>query len=247
MPHSIRRVRHELKRRTLTVHEVRRLTPHMLRLTFQGPELTDFVSAGTDDHIKLFFPVDGEQAMRDYTPRRFDVASGTLVIDFAVHQAGPATKWALQARPGDTLQIGGPRGSLVVDWTFDWWLLIGDETALPAIGRRIEEAPAQTRVITVAAVPSPEDEQTFETAADHAALWVHRPIERADDPQPLLDALANVDLPRGEGYVWIAAEAKVARAVKAYIRDARGHPKDWMRASGYWARGRSDAHVELED
>lgn len=247
MPHSIRRVRHELKRRTVTVRESSRLTPHMQRITFASADLGDFVSAGADDHIKLFFPVDGEQQMRDYTPRRFDTASGLLVVDFALHDAGPATQWALTARPDDTLQVGGPRGSLVIDWSFDWWLLIGDETALPAIGRRTEEAPAGTRVITVAAVPGADDEQAFDTQAAHAAVWVHRPIERADDPEPLLDALAQVDFPPGEGYVWIAAEAKVARAIKTHVRDERGHPKDWMRASGYWARGRSDAHVEIED
>ena len=247
MKHSIQRVRHELKRRTLFVADTQRLTPHMQRITFQSPDLSDFISGAPDDHLKLFLPGDGEPERRGYTPRRYDRANGRLTLDFAIHEAGPATRWALEAKVGDSLQIGGPRGSLVVDWTFDWWLLVGDETALPAIGRRIEEAPAQTRVISVVAVPSPEDEQRFESQADHAGIWVHRPIEQAADPQHFLDALANIDLPRGEGFIWIAAEAQVARAVKAWARDTVGHPKEWMRASGYWARGSSDAHVELED
>ncbi len=247
MKHSIQRVRHELKFRTLTVVDTERLSPHMLRITLEGPELAGFVSAGADDHLKLILPGDGEPERRDYTPRRYDAATGRLTLDFAIHEAGPATRWALQAQAGDSLQIGGPRGSLVIDWTFDWWLLVGDETALPAIGRRIEEAPAGTRIISVVAVPSPEDEQRFESQADHAGIWVHRPVAQADDAQPFLDALANIDLPQGEGFIWIAAEAHVARAVKAWARDHRGHPKEWLRASGYWARGRSDAHVELED
>lgn len=249
MKHAIQRVRHELKRRSLTVRETGRISPHMLRITFESPDLADFASLGADDHLKLLIPAadGGEAERRDYTPRRFDTDNRTLTIDFAIHEAGPATRWALDARPGDRLEIGGPRGSLVIDWTFDWWLLIGDETALPAIGRRLEEAPADTRILTVAAIPSPEDEQRFDSAADHAIYWVHRPIAQANDPQPLLDALANIDFPSGDGFVWIAAEGQVAKAVKAYIRDSRGHPKDWMRASGYWARGKADAHVEFED
>ena len=103
--------------------------------------------------------------MRDYTPRRFDPAARTLAIDFAVHDAGPATQWALDSAPGDTIEIGGPRGSLVVSPTFDWWLLIGDETALPAIGRRIEELPAGVRAISVVVVSSEGEQQRFDTAA----------------------------------------------------------------------------------
>ena len=50
------------------------------------------------------------------------------------HDGGPATSWAKAAVPGDTLEIGGPRGPTIVANDFDWFLLVGDETALPAIG-----------------------------------------------------------------------------------------------------------------
>ena len=78
--------------------------------------------------------------MRDFTPRRFDSKTATLVIDFALHDAGPATRWALGARAGDRLEIGGPKSSKVVPDDFDGYLLVGDESALPAIGRRVEGA-----------------------------------------------------------------------------------------------------------
>ena len=84
---------------------------------------------------------------RDYTPRRYDAGRNELVIDFALHDAGPATDWAAQAEPGQQLAVGGPRGSFVVPDDFDWYLFIGDETALPAIGRRLEELRAGARAI----------------------------------------------------------------------------------------------------
>jgi NADPH-dependent ferric siderophore reductase len=85
-----------------------------------------------------------------------------LVIDFAIHEAGPATKWAIKAAPGDTLDIGGPRGSAVVPDDFDWYLLIGDETALPSIGRRTEELRAGVPVITAVVVDGADSEQVFD-------------------------------------------------------------------------------------
>ncbi len=248
MQHQVLRVRHELKRRRLTVREVLRLTPGMIRVILADASLADFVSAGFDDHIKLFFPVEGgEPERRDFTPRAFDPAAGTLTVDFVLHDAGPATRWAVSVRPGDTLEIGGPRGSVIVSDSFDWWLLVGDETALPAIGRRLEEAPPGARLTALVAVTGPAEEQRFASRADHRTCWVHRPAGRAADPEPLLAALSALELPAGEGFVWIAAEAGVAHALRAHVLEALGHPRQWLRASGYWQQGAIDAHVSIQD
>lgn len=247
MQHQVLRVRHEPKRRRLAVREVGRVTPGMIRVVLAGPSLADFVTAGFDDHVKLFFPGDREPVRRDYTPRTFDHDAGTLTIDFVLHDAGPATAWAAAARPGDTLEIGGPRGSVVVSDSFDWWLLVGDETALPAIGRRIEEATHGARILSLAAVTGPAEEQRFAARAELTAHWVHRAAAAAADPAPLVDALAALQLPAGEGFVWIAAEAGVARALRAHVLDVRGLPRQWLRASGYWQQGAADAHVKIGD
>ncbi len=245
MTHEIVRVRHETRRRQLTVSAVEDVTPNMRRLHLTGEDLADFTSLGADDHVKLFVP--GSEARRDYTPRRFDAATRTLALDFAVHDGGPATQWALQAVPGSKVEIGGPRGSQVVPHDFDWWLLVGDETALPAIGRRIEELPAGTQVTSLVAVAGKDDEQRFDTRADHRALWVHRPLARASDPAPLLDALQALVLPVGESYVWVAAEASVARALRAHVRNVVQHPPAWTKAAGYWRLGEADASEKFED
>lgn len=243
MKHQITRHRHEIKRRVLTVREKSHVTPGMIRVLFNGPDLDSFVSLSPDDHVKLAVPANGGEAeKRDYTPRHFSPVDRTLAIDFAVHDAGPATQWAIEAKPGDTLEIGGPRGSAVVPHDFDWWLLIGDETALPAIGRRIEELPSGTRVTSVVAVTGPAEHQAFKTTADHEAKWAYRPLDRSDDPAAILAALEGVTLPKGDGFVWVAAEASVARAVRDYIVGKRGHPLAWTKAAGYWKKGVADAH-----
>ena len=140
-PRAPRRVRHQPRRRTLTIKQVDKIAAHLIRVTLTG-DLDGFLSLGFDDHIKLFFPdgtVDAAGApnsiSRDFTPRRHDAAANILEIDFALHDAGPATHWAATAKPGDTLNVGGPRGSFIIPTDFDWHLLVGDETALPAISR----------------------------------------------------------------------------------------------------------------
>ena len=237
----IEHVRLVTKLRTLQVGHVAQLTPGMLRITFVGDDLADFTSPAFDDNVKILIPsLTGDSERRNYTPRKFDQRGRTLAIDFAIHEAGPATRWALEARPGDKLQIGGPKGSAVVSAEIRRWVLIGDETALPAIGRRIEEAEAGTHITCAAAVSGPQEHQAFETGAELKMLWAHRPLSAGDDPSALLAILQNIVV-QPETIVWIAAEAKVARAIRTYVVEELGHPLSWTKASGYWVMGRPDA------
>lgn len=249
--HMIERRRQEPKRRLLTVETATRLTPHMVRIAFRSPDLAGFASYAPDDHIKLFLPDPqnpGRQVMRDYTPRAFDEVRNILTIDFVAHQAGPAAAWALAAKPGDTLTIGGPRGSAIVADDFDYYLLIGDETALPSIGRRVEELRRNARVATIVVVDGPEDEQQFNAKADWLPIWVHRRGETADDSALLRRALDQWRAPPGDGYVWIAAEARVAQTLRGVMLAERGHNKSWLKASGYWVRGLEGASAKtIED
>lgn len=236
----IERVRYEIRRRALRVADVARLTPHMIRVTLRGEALADFASAAADDHIKLLLPgADGETEMRDYTPRSFDIARRELVIDFVDHGAGPAASWARKAQPGDGLTIAGPRGSRVIAGDIRNWVFLGDETALPAIGRFLEDLPAGSRAKAIIAVPDAADEQQLSSAADLDLLWLHRPLARAADPAPLLDALRALRL-APDTFVWIAAEANVARALRGHLL-GQGHPPAWLRAAGYWVEGQADA------
>ena len=265
---EVRRVRHETRRRNLTVREVQHLTPKMIRVTLEGDDLAGFVSMGFDDHVKVFFPPPGSAelvlptmgpdgpifaegaprpALRDYTPRRYDAAAGVLHLDFAIHDAGPATTWAEHAKPGQPLGVGGPRGSFIIPTQFDWHLLIGDETALPAIGRRLEELPHDTRALVVAEVDGPAEEQKFSSAAQFEVIWVHRDSETAGDPKFLLERLQSVKFPAGDYFAWIAAETQVARALRQYLVTERSTNKHWVKAAGYWRRGAAASHDKIED
>ena len=227
--HPVMRVRHETRRRQLTVRAIEDITPRMRRITCSADTMEGFVSLAPDDHIKLFFPGDAGPQMRDFTPRRFDVDAGMLEIDFALHEAGPANAFAAAARPGDTIEIGGPRGSAVIAGDFDWYWLIGDETALPAIGRRLEEATEGTLFRTFVLVEGLKNRQMIETRATWRANWIFR-----SEGESLLDAVRRPPLPAGDGLVWLAGEHGLVRGLRHHFVEERNHPEEWVRASSYW-------------
>ena len=231
----VERVRHELKRRHLTVKAVETLSPHFRRITFIDDSLGDFVSASFDDHIKVFIDDD---ARRDYTPRSFDTAARELVIEFALHGEGPAAEWAAQAATGDTLAIGGPKGSLIVPLDYDWHLLVGDETAFPAVARRLEELPAGAKAIVILQAADVADRREFASAANVALTWVATDAE-------LLAAVRALALPAGEGYAWCAGEAACMGALRRELVDVKGHPGEAIRAAAYWKRGARGHHENL--
>jgi NADPH-dependent ferric siderophore reductase len=248
-----RRVRHEPRRRELEVKRATKISAHMIRVTLGG-DLEGFTSLGFDDHVKLFFPQGpvapgGEQPMmsRDYTPRHYDAAAGTLDVEFVIHDAGPATRWAMQASPGQTLRIGGPRGSFIIPTTFDWHLLIGDETALPAIARRLNELPAGTRAVVIAEVDTPADQIRFETEADASITWAHRDGAAAGSTDVLAKALKAAQLPGGDYYAWVACESLTAKALRAQLITEHGANRKWMRAAGYWRRGAVAVHDTFKE
>jgi NADPH-dependent ferric siderophore reductase len=255
------RVRHQPRTRMLEVLEVEQLTPQMLRVVLHGEDFDGFLSAGPDDHVKLMFsPVPGEPPvlpraeeprydegvmrplMRDFTPRRFDPDRGELVIDFVVHGEGPASSWAAAATAGALLGQGGPRGSLVVSPDFDWYLLAGDETALPSIARRLEELPAGATAIVVAEVADAAGEIELDTHAELDLRWLHRDGVEAGANDLLEQAIRALDLPGGEGFAWVAGEAESVRPLREHLRVERGLPKPFTRITGYWKRGEADHH-----
>jgi len=267
-PHTVELIRHETRLRMLQVTGVRRITPRMVRITLGGDQLEGFISGAPDDHVKLFFPLPGQDQpvlptpgeqglsfpegserppMRNYTPRRFDAAARELDIDFVLHGDGPASTWAAQAAPGQMIGVGGPRGSSVVPNDFDWYLLLGDETALPAIGRWLEEMPAGTRVTALIEVHDANEEQTFDTRADLRLRWLHRDGAGAGHGDRLEQTVRGMELPAGDGYIWVGAESSQARSIRQHLVEERGHPREWLKAAGYWKHNAADHHSVHKD
>ena len=246
---TIHRVMHEIKRRKLEVLRVVDLTPRMRRITVGGPELAGFISLGSDDHVKLFFPQTAEEQaalenlalsagaksnamppMRDYTPRRYDLDTLELDLDFVLHGDGPASTWAAQAQPGQFLHIGGPRGSMIVPDIFDSYLLIGDETALPAIARRLEELPANRRALVVVEVENAQEEQPLKSAASVEVIREHRDAPGED----LLRTVEKLKIPSGDLYAWVATESALSRKVRRVLLDTHDLNDEFVKAVGYW-------------
>jgi NADPH-dependent ferric siderophore reductase len=234
----VQRVRHELKLRDLEVARIDSISPGFVAITFKGEALADFTSLGFDDHVKVMFGDPGEgQVRRDYTPRRFSREARELVIEFALHGIGAASDWARNAKVGERLLVGGPRGSMIVPLELGWHLLVGDDTALPAISRRLEELPEGSRAF-VFVLADEADRREFGGGARVEVQWL-------GSNDALLAALQALALPAADtGFAWGGGEASLMAQVRQLLAD-KGVPRQHMRVSSYWKQGVADHHEDL--
>ncbi|EZQ18861.1 FAD-binding protein [Halopseudomonas bauzanensis] len=264
---AVQKVRHPIKIRLLEVKRVTELSPAMRRITLTGEDLLGFHSASFDDHVKLLVP---EQAgvspnmptlgdkglvfaegvfkpeLRDYTPRRYDPVSNELDIDFVLHHQGPATDWATHAEPGHLLGIAGPRGSFVIPTAFDWHLLVGDETAIPAIGRRLEELPATAKAVVIIKTTTEQARIDFACECALDVRWVTESAPTEAGMGALEAAVRELTLPEGEGYAWAAGEYSDIRAVRQYLSEGLGLDKGRIRAASYWRQSQANSHEHFD-
>ncbi|MGW3556874.1 SIP domain-containing protein [Streptomyces sp. NPDC000963] len=250
--------------RELTVLRAENITPGMRRLTLGGPQLDAFVkdglelpalrTEGFDDHVKFFFAdetgrlvlprqqvssldwSDGRPVAKDYTPVRHDPEKGEIDFDFVRHDGGVASTWAENAVPGDSAWIAGPKMSHSHPEGADWILVVGDETALPAIGRWLAEMPEGTRTRVFIEVGEDSHRQELPTKADAEIVWLSRNGAPAGTTDLLEQAVRAAEWPPGTVFAWVAGEAVTLKGIRRHLATERQVPREQTHITGYWRR-----------
>ncbi len=226
--------------RQLEVAEIIDLTPHMRRIRFSGDDLADFPHDQESGYVKFVLQHEGETVRRTYTVRSFDPQRQLLDVDFVLHgDAGPASRWAAQAKPGDRVPVGGPGPKKLVDFSADWFLIAGDMTALPAISVNIEQLPADARGYVAIEISDEQEKQDLPVPEGIELHWVINP-EARQDHFPLLEKVKQFEFLRGRPSIWVAGEFHTSRALRHYLKLERCVARCDIYASSYWHIGLSE-------
>jgi NADPH-dependent ferric siderophore reductase len=238
-----------------------RLTPGLVRVVLEGGDLGGLVMPeATDAYVNAAFPPAGASyagvfdpdavrdsrpreewpARRRYTVRAWDPARHQLTLDFVVHgDSGVAGPWAANARPGDVLVFTGPSGGYRPDPAADWHLMVGDESALPAIAASLEVLPAGARAVVRLVGDGPDHELELRTAAGLDLRWLHR-RGNAGDVDLLVEAVRDLDFGAGRPFGFVHGEADEIRAVRRHLLHERGLTRRDLSCSPYWRRTMTD-------
>ncbi|MFI6743553.1 siderophore-interacting protein [Nonomuraea sp. NPDC050451] len=251
---------------TLEVVRNTRLSPHFTTVTLGGPALERLRPMGFDQTVRLFFPRDGQIGLRmptlsneawmaqvlllpksrrpwvrNYTIRRFRPEAYEVDIEFALHGGtSPASAWALRARPGDPAGIFDMGISYLPPSDAAWHLLVGDESALPAILAILEHAPASLVAEVFLEVPETADIRTDVAHPQGVRIhWLPRDGTATTPGELALETVKRAALPAGRFYTWVAGESRLPTGLRRHLVNDRGTPRGDIAFIGYWRHGRS--------
>lgn len=250
--------------RLLQVVRVTDVTPRMRRITLGGEDLTDFPSGRQGSHVKVFVPRPGQAKpelptlgpngpvwppkevrpfTRTYTIRHFNEVTRELDLDFVLHgDHGPAAAWANNVKLGDYIGIAGPGGRGPISREADWYLFVGDETALPAISAHLETLPATARGIALIEIADAAEEQALQHPAGIELIWLHRNGIQPGHSQLLINKVQTLTWPTEDEkiFAWVATEATATTEVRRYLRQERGLPREQIESVPYWKVGKDE-------
>lgn len=177
-----------------------------IKLFFPSPDGSASDLPDYDWHAaRRALPVEKRPAMRTYTIRQLRAEQAEVDVDFVLHGVnGPASAWATQARVGDRLQLVAPdRNYAGSTGGYEWQppegmrqvLLIGDETALPAIAGILEQLadqPDPPEVQAFIEVPHEADCLPLRCGPTTKLHWLPRDLLRQHHGEGMLHAVREL-------------------------------------------------------
>ena len=142
-------------------------------------------------------------------------------------------------RSGDALVFTGPAGGYRPDPDADWHLLVGDESALPAIAASLEAVPDAAPVVARIVCDGTDHEIPLGSPGILDVEWLHRTGD-ATDEHLLAESVRQLAFPRGRVHAFVHGEAGETRAVRRHLLGERGVDPTWLSCSPYWRRGLDD-------
>ena len=227
----------------LRVTDAVSLSPSFRRLVLTAPGIDGLRYAPGQD-LMLRVPLRDDRVVnRRYTIRRFDAVQGTVTIDVSLPGTGPGTDWIAAAHPGDRIDAIGPRGKVTLRPEADWHLFLADETGLPGALAMLEALPPGSVASAILEIDTADDQLGLDAPqTNHVDVrWLRRDgLTVPGDPGPMLETVAGVDLPRGTGHAYVAAEAGVVRGATRLLAE-RGLRPEQISGKAYWRRGLPNA------
>lgn len=256
------------KPKLATVVNIFELSANMQRVILQGEDFKSLQATDLGGYIKLMFHPEGHTdisilgegerpVMRTYTISELDLDKGQISVDFVKHEAdkthkavnkeqgGYAIHWAMNAKVGDTISIGGPGNSQIIDLNAKQVFMVADMTAIPAITEKLNKLEKNAVGHVVVQLTSPQDNPNWNLPA---SMQLHTVV--GHQPSQLSDAVTQLSIDSQDVAIWCACEFTAMKAIRSHFNQHDAILREKSYFSSYWKQGvTEDGHkvIKKED
>lgn len=242
--------------RRVEVTRIERRSPRLVRITVGGPELAGLTVDEPGASVRLllgdepttppelpewtgneFLLADGTRPIiRTLTPRRWDDGAAELTVDIVDHGHGPMSVWAASAQIGWPTAISGTGRGYDYPEGLERLVLIGDESAVPAIGQLAEQAPAGVEIDAHVVMFDAAAEHAIDGLGDRTVTW--HPVAGIEELSDVYASVAGAIPDTPGSRWWVAGEAAAVQRVRKLLFDERAIDRKRTTVRGYWKRDR---------
>lgn len=229
-----KRNKNEIK---LIVDQVFFLSKNVKRIKFKDSNHLLF-KKDESAYLKLFFNQE-KTLSRSFTIREIDECNHIVTIDFVFHASnGPAANWLSQVKINDVIFAGGPGPTKLVNFESDWFILIGDLTALPAISVILKKLAKDAFGYVIIEIGDETDIQKLKKPEGLHIDWLIN-NDKYQSAETIIELIEAKPWLKGKPYLWVASEFDNAKSLRSYFKNKHNITKNRY-ISSYWKIGADD-------
>lgn len=209
-----------------------------VHLVLQGEDWNG-LSYTPGEHLRVLVGLDqpgplGDK-VRTYSVWNYDAARQRMDVVVCLHSDGPGARWGQRVAVSDAVHFTGPKGKFTVDSTGDFYLFVGDDSALAHLYELRRHVPAGKPVFGVVYAPSESDffPDLDGTRPLSFRVLPENPVEDLlEQVRPVLQSAA------GSGRVYIGGDGRTCVALNRYFRAELGWKTHQIKTKPFWQPGK---------
>jgi NADPH-dependent ferric siderophore reductase len=212
----------------------KQIAEHTFHLTIQGEALKS-LRYTPGEHLRILVGVDRDTSMqnkvRTYSVWRYDSTNGLMDLAVCTHSSGIGSRWVQELAIDSTIYFTGPKGKFTIDPSGDYYVFVGDMSALAHLYEINRHLPASKPVISL--VYADQEVDFFPDLTGNKPFSFYQlPQNPASTIIEQLDSLTKKQ--PGNGMLYVGGDSRICVTLNHHFRRSLGWKNGQIKSKPFW-------------
>lgn len=217
----------------------KQIAEHTFHLTIQGESLTN-LRYTPGEHLRILVGINRDTSMQDkvrtYSIWRYNQSNAQIDLAVCTHSTGIGSRWVQELTIGDPIYFTGPKGKFTLDTSGDYYVFVGDISALAHLYELNRHLPPTKPVFSI--VYADEEADYFPDLTGNAPFSFQ---QLPQNPATMLIKQLNSMIKNqpGKGLLYIGGDSRVCVNLNHHFRRSLGWPSSQIKTKPFWDPSRT--------